>query len=232
MSLLTISQDILKELKQPSIPLTIIGNTQSSAVQVLAALKNTITELARDYDWQELNETYEFTAVEEQANYDLPEDLGKFLPDTFWNVSKRRPCQGVMSPIEWRILKNSVTGAGAFYDYYRIVKNEIEIYPLPSADDYVFEYITNTPVISSGGIRQVNWQADTDLPVIDEYIVKLDGTWRFLKNQGLPYAEEKTLAEKAILNRTSVNGGKKTVYHTPYNNSGPVGFPFLVNPPL
>lgn len=232
MTLLTLAQDILKELKQPSIPLTIIGNNQSSAVQVLVALKNSITALARDYDWQELGDVHEFTAVADQETYDLPSDLSKFLPDTFWNVSKRRPCQGVMSPVDWRVLKNSVTGAGAFYDYYRIRNNKIEIYPTPGTDDYIFEYITNTPVISAGGTRQQNWQADSDLPVIDDYIVKLDATWRFLKNQGLPYSQEEKLALEAIANRTSVNGGKKTIYHTPNYTWGPVGFPFIVRPPV
>jgi len=232
MSLLTIAQDILKEFKNPSLPLTIVGNNQSAAMQVLAALKNSITALARDYDWQEMGAIYEFTSIENEPEYDLPTDLGKFLPDTFWNVSKRRPCQGVMSPIEWRILKNSVTGAAAFFDYYRIRNNKIELYPLPSTDDYIFEYITNTPVISAGGTLQTNWQADTDLPVIDEYIVRLDTTWRLLKNLGLPYAEEKKLAEDAIQNRISVNGGKKTIYHCNVNAMGPVGFPFLIRPPV
>lgn len=232
MTLLTLAQDILKETKNPSLPLTIIGNNQTSAVQVLAALRNSIVALSRDYDWQELGATHSFTAVADQESYALPSDLSKFLPDTIWNVSKKRPCQGVMSPVDWRILKNSVTGAGAFYDYYRIVAGNIEIYPTPGTDSYIFEYITNTPVISSGGTRQTNWQADTDLPVIDEYIVKLDATWRFLKNQGLPYAEEQKLAEDAITNRAQVNGGKKTIYHTPNYTWGPVGFPFIVSPPV
>lgn len=230
MTLLSISQDILKETKNPSLPLTIIGNNQNSAVQVLAALKNSIVQLSRDYDWQELGRIHEFTAEEDEEDYDLPSDFDHFFNETFWNKDKKRPCQGPMTPPEWRVLKDSVTGAGAFYDYFRIRNNQLEIYPTPGTDAYVYEYGTNLIVESSLGVGQTGWQADADVPVIDEYIVKLDGTWRFLKNQGMPYLEEQELAEEAIKNRTSVNGGKKTIYHSPNYVWGKVGFPYIIRP--
>jgi hypothetical protein len=229
MTLLTLAQDILKETKNPSLPLTIIGNTQNSAVQALTALTNSIKSLARDYDWQELYRVEDFTGVVDQEGYDLPSDFDRFVNDTFWNVSKRRPCEGPMSASDWRLLKDSITGAGAFYDYYRIVRNQFEIYPTPTAtDDYVYEYITNLIVESSGGTGQTTWLADTDVPVIDEYMLKLDATWRLLKNQGMPYAQEQQIALKAILQRTSVSGGKKTIRHSPRYGYGRVGFPYIV----
>ena len=209
MSLLSICQDILNETKSSSIPAIIIGNNDDVAKQILQAVKNSITELSRGYQWQELQKEYTFTSVISQANYSLPSDFDRLVNDTFWNQDQHRALIGATTAETWRILKDSATLGVGVEEFYRIRNNEIVIHQTPTvAENYVFEYITKNIVKSSTNTPQTGFLADTDIPVIDEYIVKLDTTWRWLKNNGRAYAEEKITAEKAIAERIKVNGSR------------------------
>lgn len=209
MSLLSICQDILNETKSSSIPAVIIGNNDDVAKQILQAVKNSITELSRGYQWQELQKEYTFTSVISQANYSLPSDFDRLVNDTFWNQDQHRALIGATTAETWRILKDSATLGVGDEEFYRIRNNEIVIHQTPTvAENYVFEYITKNIVKSSTNTPQTGFLADTDIPVIDEYIVKLDTTWRWLKNNGRAYAEEKITAEKAIAERIKVNGSR------------------------
>lgn len=209
MSLLSICQDILNETKSSSIPAVIIGNNDDVAKQILQAVKNSIIELSRGYQWQELQKEYTFVSVISQANYSLPSDFDRLVNDTFWNQDQHRALIGATTAEIWRILKDSATLGVGDEEFYRIRNNEIVIHQTPTvAENYVFEYITKNIVKSSTDTPQTGFLADTDIPVIDEYIVKLDTTWRWLKNNGRAYAEEKITAEKAIAERIKVNGSR------------------------
>jgi len=209
MSLLSICQDILNETKSSSIPVVIIGNNDDVAKQILQAVKNSIIELSRGYQWQELQKEYTFASVISQANYSLPSDFDRLVNDTFWNQDQHRALIGATTAEIWRILKDSATLGVGDEEFYRIRNNEIVIHQTPTvAENYVFEYITKNIVKSSANTPQTGFLADTDIPVIDEYIVKLDTTWRWLKNNGRAYAEEKITAEKAIAERIKVNGSR------------------------
>lgn len=218
MSLLSICQDILNETKSSSIPAVIIGNNDDVAKQILQAVKNSITELSRGYQWQELQKEYTFTSVISQANYSLPSDFDRLVNDTFWNQDQHRALIGATTAETWRILKDSATLGVGDEEFYRIRNNEIVIHQTPTvAENYVFEYITKNIVKSSTNTPQTGFLADTDIPVIDEYIVKLDTTWRWLKNNGRAYAEEKITAEKAIAERIKVNGSRGKI-NAPLND--------------
>lgn len=218
MSLLSICQDILNETKSSSIPAVIIGNNDDVAKQILQAVKNSIIELSRGYQWQELQKEYTFASVISQANYSLPSDFDRLVNDTFWNQDQHRALIGATTAEIWRILKDSATLGVGDEEFYRIRNNEIVIHQTPTvAENYVFEYITKNIVKSSTNTPQTSFLADTDIPVIDEYIVKLDTTWRWLKNNGRAYAEEKITAEKAIAERIKVNGSRGKI-NAPLND--------------
>lgn len=216
MTLLSIAQSVLKETKNSSIPSTIIGNNEDAAKQVLEVLAVSMTELSRIYDWQELQKEHTFSSVASTEGYNLPSDFDRFVNGTFWNTDTNLHVQGPMTSTEWRILKNSTISGGASFEYFRIRDNQTLIFPIPAAsEDYIYEYITNKIIESSGGVGQTEWLADTDVPVIDAYIVRLDATWRWLKNNGRPYAEEQKMANSAIAERVRASGARRIVMHSP-----------------
>lgn len=232
MTLLSLAQDILKETKSSSIPLTIIGNTEATAVQILQALTIAITNLARTYDWQELQKEHTFSSVASTESYNLPSDYDRLINNTFWNSSTQLKVLGSSTPQEWRLLKNSTASNSTVSDYYRIRNNQVVLFPVPSGvENFVFEYISNEIVESSGGTGQTGWLADTDVPVIDEYILRLDATWRLLSMLGRPYAEKQREADLAIAERLGVNGSKKTIqHHSGYFDTSRIGYPTTVTP--
>jgi len=233
MTLLSTAQEILKQTKSATIPTTIIGNNQAAAVQILEILNNSIVNLARSYDWQELTKEHTFNAVASQNNYSLPTDFDRIVNNTFWNTSDTREMIGSISAQDWRILNNSTIGAGTIAEYYRFRANEILIFPTPAGTDgYVFEYITKNIVEDSGGTGQTGWLADTDVPVIDEYILKLDATWNLLKSQGRPYAEDQRKANLALAERLGINAGRQTIRHQSSKlRNGRIGYPEIIPAP-
>ena len=234
MTLLTIAQDILRETKSAVIPTSIINNNQDSAKQVLEALNIAIINVARSYDWEELQKEHTFNSVASTEGYDLPSDFDSTIDNTFWNTTELRTVIGPTTPQDWRILNNNtITGATA-NDYFRIRQGQTLIFPIPTAvEGYIYEYLTNLRVDSSVGVGQTGWEADTDVPNIDEYLVRLDATWRFLKMQGKPYAEEQLQSDLALAERTSKDGGNKTIFHS--DNRGidksRIGYPTLISAP-
>jgi len=216
MTLLNICQDILKETKSSSIPSIIIGNNEDVAVQIFQAVKTSITDLARNYQWQELQKEYTFSSVISQAGYNLPSDFDRLIDNTFWNASQNWAMIGGLTPESWRVLKNSLITQAETVEYYRIRGNQIIIHRTPSVvENYVFEYISKNIVKSASDVEQTGFLADTDITVIDEYLVRLDTTWRWLKNNGRSYAEEKNIAEKAIAERIKANGSRGTITAKP-----------------
>ena len=216
MTLLSIAQSILKETKAGNVPTTIINNAEEGAKQILEVMTVSITELARSYDWQELQKEQSFNTVASTQGYDLPSDFDRFVNNTFWNDTTNLKLIGPITPEEWRTLSTTnITGAAN--DYFRIRVGQALIFPTPSAvEALIYEYISNLVVLSSGDAGQATWLADTDVPAIDAHIVRLDATWRWLKNQGRPYAEDQVIANNAIAERARINGARRTIRH--YSN--------------
>ena len=234
MTLLTIAQDVLRETKNSAIPSTIIGNTEGAAVQVLAALKKAIVDVSRSYEWEELQKEQSFNSVASTQGYAKPSDFDRMINNTFWNTTNLRTVIGPATPQEWRILTNStITGATA-NDYFRIRDKEIQLFPTPTAvEGYIYEYMSNLIVEDSGGTGQTGWEADTDVPVVDSYLVQLNATWRLLKMQGKPFGEEKLDYDLALAERIAANGGKKTIYHSVNRgiDKSRIGYPALITGP-
>ena len=229
MSLLTIAQSVLTETKNSSIPTSIIGNTQDVARQILEVMNVTMVELARAFDWQELQKEKTFNSIASTQNYDLPTDFDRFINETFWNSDEMWPVKGPMTPEEWRILKNSSVSGGATTEYFRIRNGYTVIFPIPaSVNSYIYEYISNLIIKSSIDVGQTTWLADTDVPAIDPYIVRLDATWRWLLKNGRPYAEEQRTANNAIAERVRTNGARRKVRHNYSNFDVKISFPQLI----
>ena len=229
MTLLTTSQDILRQTKSADIPSAIIGNNNDAAKQILEAMKLAVVDVSRAYDWQQLQKEVAFNSAASTEGYNLVSDFDRFVNNTFWNTTNQRICIGPKNPQDWRYLKNSTLGGGSINDYFRLRDGQILLYPVPSAiEGYIYEYITNLIVESSIGTGQTGWLADTDVPVVDEYLIKLAATWRLLKMQGKPYAEELKEFDLALNERTSRNGGKETIYH--YTQTASTAWPDVVTP--
>lgn len=211
MTLLSICQDVARSSKV-KVPSTIIGNNELEAVRLLESITETVQDLLKRVDWEELHAEATITTVASTEGYNLPSDFERIVNGTAWNTTRTNEMVGVVSAQEWQDLKNRTSNSSSFTDRYRIRGGQVLIFPTPaSVESLVYEYIVNTPVESSGAVAQTGWEADTDVPRFDAYLVQLGTKWRFRKVNGMPYQEDMSQYNEIGLIRKGQDGGRRTI---------------------
>jgi hypothetical protein len=221
-SLLTIVQDTcdLLALVRPSI---VIGTTDDQIRQLHAICIEEADDLVSSFNWQALLRQHTFTTVAaaEQIGA-IPDDLDRFIPNSFFNRTTRRPVLGPITPQLWQNIQanpqiNRVILA------YRERDGAFLITPDPPADQVIaFEYSSTEWARSAlGDFTYTKWQNDTDTSFVSEKLIKLGARWRWRKAKGLPYAEdfdtytqqkEQTQARDGGSSVLNITGGGDWVY--------------------
>jgi hypothetical protein len=196
MSLLSICQDVCKDAGF-AVPSQIIGNTDETALQLLALINKSGKLLARK-PWQVLSDEHTFSTVIGTPDYARPANFGFYENDTAWDRNNYWKMRGSLSPQEWQRYKSGIQSTMP-RQRFRIKKNRIYIDPTPTAAvALVLEYFINTWVTDGSSNYFTSFSADTQTSLIDETILQLDLFWRFLHRKGLAYAEAKKEAEDQI----------------------------------
>lgn len=193
MSLLTMVQ-ASAQIIGITAPATVIGNSNPQVGELLACAQDEGFDLMRRGQWQVLDTVTTFSAIAtQQGSYNyaiqtgaVPSDYDRFIQETFWNYTRKRPLFGPVTAQEWQNL--IAWTSSPVVDTFRFVGNNIWITPAPvSGDVMAFEYISKNWCQSSAGSGQDQWLADTDTGILDETIMKLGVVWRFKQKKGLPF---------------------------------------------
>ena len=122
------------------------------------------------------------SAEREEANRRIAERNAKLQAD---REARNRP-----SPEEWaRDKRFNCSGVGI---KFKIQNNRfVFLTPPPSGMRIVFQYRSNNIVWDFNTFEEKSvLSSNTDVPIFDEYLVKLNILWRWLKRSGLDYTEE------------------------------------------
>lgn len=160
--------------------------------QLLAISNSCIRDVAKRLDWQELRLEGTFTSVDTELQVDLDVSFPHFrkiLPETVWNRDRQEPLIGPLTPQAWqRIKADDMTPSFPTY-YIRSRKIYFPGSPTPGENIY-FEYMDKRAVASSNGsVLRERFEADTDVPRLDDHAMVLCVRWRFLQRKGLEYGE-------------------------------------------
>lgn len=210
MTLLSICQNVARKVGV-AVPDTIIDNTDVEVAAMLALANDEGRELARRGAWSRLVKIQTFTSVatEEQTGA-MPADFDRYIPETFYNRTRKRQVLGPLSPQEWEAQK-AIT-ATVLYDSFRFRVAQIQMIPTPTAGmTYAFEYVSKNWCASSAGIEQYAWAADDDVALLDESLIELGIVWRFRQNAGLDYGETMKTYELQVEEALSRDGGKRII---------------------
>lgn len=190
MSLLTICQAAAAGSGFPA-PGSIVGSQDDTALLLFRLLNKAGKKLAWK-PWEILQKEYTFATVAATPSYAFPSDLKYFLDFTAWDRSQFWALRGSLSPSEWQRYKSG-TQTTTPRTRFRIKGGLIFLDPTPGGiDNLVIEYISKNWVTDVGGANPVSaFTADTQVSLIDEDLLELDLTWRFLERKGLAYAEAK-----------------------------------------
>lgn len=214
MTLLTIVQNACDEIGI-SKPSTVIGNSDSQIVQLLALSNREGKALAsRSYEgWEELitEATHTTVATANQGAMETIAPSYKYvIGKTLFNRTTQRPLLGELSPQEWQLLQ--ATPTSNVYDHFRIRNGNLLIDPVPAAGETIaFEYMSKLWCESSGGTAQAAWAADTDVGRLDEELLTLGLIWRWKAAKGFSYQEEFAEYERQVADALSRNGVKATL---------------------
>lgn len=170
-----------------------------------------------------------------QSDYPLPLDYERSVDNTFWDRSRFWQMRGPLSPQQWQVYKSSIIGRASIERRFRFrsIRNaaggspmtylSIDPLPLDNGAQLVFEYVSNGWCESISGTPQNSWQADTDVGVLDEYLMRLSLKWRLLRRLGLSYSEELDEFERQVDKAAAVDGGARILNMTP-NGSFYLGY--------
>jgi hypothetical protein len=223
MTLLTICADAADEIGITR-PSSITGSQEPTDQKLFRYAKKEGRELLKRGYWQGVRQEQTFTTLaQETQTAMIPADFDRFVNETFWNRTRRRPLLGPVTPQQWQNLK--AWTSSPVQDTFIIRGSDVLIDPAPPAGETLaFEYISSYYCTDSGGTPISVWTADTDLPRLPEELFILGIKWRFLEGEGLPF--ENALANYEAQVRQALTGdtAKRTVNmaaRSPYGSPRP-----------
>jgi hypothetical protein len=214
-SLLSIIQAVSGRLSLPQ-PSVVVGSGDKQVIQLLALGNEEGASLARRHPWQALMQEQSFTTIAAPAqSAALPADLDRFIPNSVFNRSTRRPMTGPITPRQWQWIQAQPVYSTACLAF-RERTGQFLIAPTPPAGQTIaYEYLSKNWARSSGGAAQDAFLADADTALLDEGLITLGLRWRFLRAKGLDYAEEMATAERELEQAMARDGGSTAVTLAP-----------------
>lgn len=168
-------------------PSSFVGSTNLLAQELLECAQEEGFDLMRRGTWQVLTKERTFTTVASQTQTDIiPDDFDRFINETFWNRTRKRPLYGPVTPQEWQNL--IAWTSSPIQDTFRMRGGDILVTPTPPAGEtWAFEYISKNFCQSNTGTAQSAWAADTDTGILDERLMAAGIVWRYKAKKGLPF---------------------------------------------
>jgi hypothetical protein len=121
--------------------------------------------------------------------YDLPPDFQNMIPDSAWQSEGNRPVEFPVPQARWYMYKHSAYSDGGTYRV-RIVGDQLEVHDPEIGESFVFNYISNTPVTDSVDAPKPKFTTDTDLFILDDYILMLGVQAHWMQTKLMPQYQE------------------------------------------
>lgn len=185
-------------------PQSLFGGQSQNEQIFLSVARDALNGLLRYGDWQELTKDGELVTTEGKTDYLIRAfcpDFFQLLNNTVYVKDVQEKVIGAIRPEQWQREKY-------LHDDGDTVKFKIQnsmfrfLTPPPEGIKIVFQYRSAAVAYDSGMfVEKTEITADTDVPVFDEYLVKLAVRWRLQARNGLAYQEEKQEYEKECAKR-------------------------------
>lgn len=224
MTMLSVIQNFCRRTGIPR-PATVVGNTDTQALQAMALLEEEGNDLSARGPWQGI--TFEAThttlAAEDQGAIATIASNGfRYIKNnTIWDRTDRLPVLGPLNGQDWQSLK-AFTVTGPRYQF-RIRGGKLLVNPSPTAGHtWAFEYASQNWILGADGTTYKQYfTLDTDTILLPETLVLMGLRWRWKKEKGLDYAEDFQTYEAQVKDALGRDGGKKTLYMDGTGRRGP-----------
>lgn len=194
MSLLSLCQDVIAETGYGTPPVSIIGNSDAMAVQLLALANASAKKVMREHNWQSLINVYTATTTADSDELVSFNSNGlNIIGDTAWNTDTFYPVGTVMTLSQLNNLKYSIGSNSSLCRHITLVKDIVRIQPTPTVtgETISFFVVAKYPVWSSQYSNYLPYfQLDADTTLVPEHLVGLCLKWMLIKAKGFDYSEE------------------------------------------
>lgn len=206
-SILTLCQEVadLAAVKRPE---SLFSSPSMSDEIFLSVARSALDSILRYGDWPELTKEAVLQTIPCKKDYLLNEicpDFYSMLPNTIYIKDRSERIIGAINPQIWMQSKY-------FYDDRGLVKFKLQngmlkFLNLPDEPvKIVFQYRSDSVCYDAKTYQEKSGlTSDSDIPVFDEYLVKLGILWRWLKRSGLDYGEEYAEYENEIKKKFSAS---------------------------
>jgi len=213
MNLLTLVQRFCRRTGIPSPPV-VIGSTDNQIIQILGLLEEEINDLASRHTWQGLDHqgTHTTIADEDQGNINTLAAGFRYLRNnTMWDETEGLPVIGPLNGQQWQALK-SVFANGPRYQF-RFLGNHLLVNPIPEAGhSWVFEWSSKEAILDVDGTTTKEFfTSDLDTFLLPDNLHLLGLRWRWLRENGLDYAELFNTYEFQVKDAMGRDGGAARV---------------------
>ena len=181
-----------RNLTRPEI---VMASSDETVSQLRALANEVISDLtSRGRSWAALQKEATFVSAAAQSQGLLatiaPYGFKYVVPDTLFDRTDRRPLYGPRNAADWQ-QSQAIVQTGPFYSY-RIWGSEFYLQPAPPAGHtIVFEYASDMAIKAEDGTWRKRFFADTDTFALDEDVLLSGLNWKWRREQGLSYTQEK-----------------------------------------
>lgn len=209
-SLLELVTDVVDDIGLPRIT-SVIGNTDPMARAMLRAANREGVELAGRHPWRKLKFDKTFTSVAALIQTSaVPADYDRIVQDTFWNRTQTRQVEGPLSEQEYA----EILGRGTTYFHQAHVMrgSDIVFVNIPTAGETMaYAYVSKYWVGVSGSTTPTKekFSDDSDIPFLDDELMRLGMVWRYKKSKGLDYGEDFNAYEMRVAQLAGRDGGRR-----------------------
>lgn len=185
-------------------PQSLFNNSSQNNRVFQSVAKDALNGLLRYGDWQELTKDGELVTVENKTDYIIKAfcpDFFQLLNNTVYIKDANEKIIGSIRPEQWQHEKY-------FHSDDNRIKFKIQnsmfrfLTPPPGGIKIVFQYRSSVVAYENGMFTEkTEITKDTDIPVFDEYLVKLAIRWRLQARNGLAYQEEMSEYERECRKR-------------------------------
>ena len=223
MAVLDLVQKFCERTGLPS-PATVLGSSDTQVVQIKAILEEEGNDLASRGSWEGLTfeASHTTTAAEDQGAISTIASNGfRYVKNqTIWDRTDKLPVIGPMDGGEWQSLK-ALSNTGPRYQF-RIRGGKLLVNPTPTAGhSWNFEYISKNWILGADGSTYKNYfTLDTDTLLLPEELLLMGLRWRWLREQGLDYAELFRTYEAQVKDDL-VGDGSKPILRMDEGGDGP-----------
>jgi hypothetical protein len=196
--------------------------SRDETIQQLYGMANeTVEELNERYKWPQLITRLTFNhadasgygALKVSGDSATVADWRNLQPGTLWDATAGLELVGPLTDEEWESAVVLDISAGRYM--YRFWGDYLRIFPVPDPvgdTDFSLEYYSSGLIYAADGATvKDSFTADTDFPRVPSRLITLGMRWRYKKEKGLPYAEDKDTYELAIQDQQSNTGNEKTL---------------------